>query len=231
MRNGGKTSSQAREWGKFTVEHHQERYPRWPNETMVKIIFGNYLNHSPALDARSAVLDVGCGFGNNLIPFLDLGHECHGVDIHPDMIEVTRSILAERGYRPEIKLGSNRALPFEDELFDLVLSVNTIHYESSEENVRSALEEFHRVTKPGGTVFISTVSPEHDIYRKADPVGQRLFRIKDWDFRDGQQFFFFHSDEDLGGYLEQLFGRVETGEVIERLVTSRLGFLIAVATR
>lgn len=231
MNGNEQTSSQADEWGTFTVEQRRGHYPRWPNETMVKIIFGNYLNHRPILDPGSSVLDVGCGFGNNLLPFLDMNCECHGVDIHPDMIEVTASILGERGYRPEIQLGSNRDLPYEDETFDLLLSVNTLHYEGTEEKVRSALDEFHRVVKPGGTVFVSTVSPAHDIHRKSVKVGERLFQIKDWDFRDGQQFFFFHDQEDLGGYLEGVFSRVEVGHVIESLVTSELGFLVAAATR
>ena len=198
---------------------------------MVKIIFGDYLSNRLVIDSESSVLDVGCGFGNNLLPFLDMRCECHGVDIHPDMIDVTQSILEDRGYRPTIQLGSNRDLPYEDETFDLLLSVNTLHYEGTEENIRSALEEFHRVTKPGGTVYISTVSPEHDIYRKAENVGEHLFQIRDWDFRNGQQFFFFHSDKDLGSYLEQDFSSVEVGEVVEGLVTSRLGFFIAAATR
>ena len=225
------TSPQADEWGRFTAEQKCDNYPRWPNETMLKIIFGSYLRDRPVIDPHSSVLDVGCGFGNNLLPFLDMGCTCHGVDIHPDMVDVTRSILEERGYRPTIQQGSNRDLPYEDGSFDLLLSVNTLHYEGTEENIRSALEEFHRVMKPGGMVYISTVSPEHDIHSKAENVGERLFRIRDWDFRDGQQFFFFHDEDDLSGYLAQVFSSVETGEVVEGLVTSRLGFFVAAATR
>ena len=46
--------------------------------------------------------------------------------------------------------GSNQNLPYPDAYFDLLLSVNTLHYEGTEENFLAALHEFRRVIKPGG---------------------------------------------------------------------------------
>jgi SAM-dependent methyltransferase len=39
------------------------------------------------------VLDVGCGFANNLVPFADIGCECHGVDLHPEMAATVQEIM------------------------------------------------------------------------------------------------------------------------------------------
>ena len=39
-------------------------------------------NHSkPALRVGSRILEVGCGDGGNLMPFLELGYECYGVEL------------------------------------------------------------------------------------------------------------------------------------------------------
>ena len=61
-------------WNNFNLEKSKDNYPIWPNEAMVKILFGDYLKGiKPTLESNTKVLDIGCGFGNNLIPFLVKG--------------------------------------------------------------------------------------------------------------------------------------------------------------
>jgi SAM-dependent methyltransferase len=136
-------------------------------------------------------------------------------------------IMDERGYKTKIQAGSNRALPYPDAHFDLLLSVNTLHYEGSEENFLAALKEFRRVLKPGGGVYISTVGPEHEIYRRAEMLGDHRYRIRDFDFRNGEEFFFCDSERYLQHYCEQVFETVETGRSTEKLIKLPLDFLIA----
>jgi ubiquinone/menaquinone biosynthesis C-methylase UbiE len=141
------------EWNKEILREKQEsKYPKWPNEVMLKILFGgsDYLNSPFKPQPSWRVLDIGCGFANNLVPFADIGCECHGVDLHSEMAATVQEIMDERGYKTKIQTGSNRVLPYPDGHFDLLLSVNTRHYESSEENFLAALKEFRRVMKPGG---------------------------------------------------------------------------------
>ena len=158
-------------WNKeIQREKQQRQYPKWPNEVMLKILFGgsNYLQAPFRPKPAWRVLDVGCGFANNLVPFADIGCECHGVDLTPEMAATVEEIMEERGYKTKIQAGSNRALPYPDAHFDLLLSVNTLHYEGTEENFLAALHEFRRVLKPGGGLYISTVGSEHEIYRRAE---------------------------------------------------------------
>lgn len=221
-------------WSKeFQRQSRVRQYPKWPNEAMLKVLFGgsNYLQipYKPAPDWR--VLDIGCGFANNLVPFADIGCECHGVDLHPQIAEQTQALMDERGYKVTLGVGSNRSLPFPDEHFDLLLSINTLHYEGSEQNIRAALAEFKRVLKPGGGVYISTVGPEHEIFKRAELLGNHRYRMRNYDFRDGQEFFFFESESYLRHYAEQLFPSVETGRVTEKLMKLPLDFLIALCRR
>ena len=178
------------------------------------------------------VLDVGCAMGSNLIPFADMGCDVHGIDIHPDISNNAKKIMKHRGYEGiDFKEGSNRNIPFPDNSFDLITSINTLHYEKNEEDMMLALNEFQRVLKPGGGLYISTVGPKHDIYNLSKPLGGHENLIQDFGFRTGEQFFFFDNERYLDYYLSKIFTNVETGRVTEKLMTMQLDFLISYATK
>lgn len=223
--------NQREEWNQeIRREKQAAKYPKWPNEAMVKVLFGGstYLRRPLKPESDWRVLDVGCGFGNNLVPFADMGCECHGVDIHEEMAATTQEVMDQRGFRAQFQEGSNRSLPFPDAYFDLLLSVNTLHYEGSEENILAALQEFKRVLKPGGGVYLSTVAPKHEIYKRAETMGGHRYTIRNFGFRDGQQFFFLDNQRYLEYYCRKVFEDVETGRVTEQLMNLPLDFFIAV---
>ncbi len=218
---------QSKEWAEFHVAKVEANYPKWPNEPMLKTVFGSYSANPLRPQPGWRVLDVGCGFGNNLVPFADLGCECHGVEIDPKICCMAEDILAARGYRAKVVEGQNRALPYPDAHFDLVLSVATIHYESIEANVLAALREFKRVTKPGGRVYIATAGPSHKIQQRAEVLGHHRYRIRDYDFRNGQEFFFFDNERYFEYYCKQVFERVEVGRITENLFSMTVDHMIA----
>lgn len=224
---------QKQEWNdEFKRELETGNYPKYPNEVMLKLIFGSYLVR-PVKPAKNwKVLDVGCAFGSNLIPFADHGCEVHGVDIHEDIADKAAYVMASRGYEnATFSEGTNQKIPYDDNTFDLLLSVNTIHYEGSEQDMLAALAEFRRVLKPGGAVYISTVGPKHEIYRRSVIVEGHLNEIRDFGFRTGERFFFFDNERYLHEYLSRNYEDVENGQVTEKLMTLPLDFLVAVARK
>ena len=224
---------QKTEWNnEFLRELKAEEYPKYPNEAMLKVIFGSYLRYRPILSSNMKVLDVGCAMGSNLIPFADMGCDVHGIDIHPDISNNAKKIMKHRGYEDiDFKEGSNRNIPFSDNSFDLITSINTLHYEKNEEDMMLALNEFQRVLKPGGGLYISTVGPKHEIYNLSKPLGNHENLIQDFGFRSGERFFFFDNERYLDYYLSKIFTNVETGRVTEKLMTMDLDFLISYATK
>lgn len=124
--------------------------------------------------------------------------------------EVAENALKERNYSASVVPGENRQIPHPDERFDLLLSVNTLHYETDEVKILDALKEFRRVLKPGGIAYISTVGPQHDIYRLSETLGQHRHLIQNYDFRNGEEFFF-DNQKYLAFYCGQVFSSVETG--------------------
>ena len=201
---------QSKEWAEeLKRELDRENYPQWPNETMLKVLFGSYLKKKFILPENANVLDVGCFFGNNLFPF------------------AAKIIFKNNGYDGKFTKGKNTSIPHPDNTFDLLISVNTIHYEPSRESITDAIQEFKRVLKPGGRFYISTVGTYHDIRKKAKKIKDNIYEIRDWDFRDGEIFHFFEDPRELSKYLSNFFINVEVGELTEQLMEQTLGFYLA----
>lgn len=218
------------EWvQEFVRESTIGKYPKYPNESMLKSLFGgsDYFSIAKKPQKDWRVVDVGCGFANNLLPFSDLGCECHGIDLQPKMVQIVQNIVDERGLNAKIHVGENRSIPFPDEYFDLLLSISTLHYEGCQENIIKALSEFDRVLKPGGVAYIVTTAPLHDIQMKAELIDTHRYRIQNYDFRDGAEMFFFDSEKYLEYYLRRFFPLVETGRVTEKLGNMCLDFFVA----
>ncbi len=95
------------------------------------------------LNSNSSVLDVGCGKGFMLhdlkkkIPNLKIS----GIDISKYAIENSKEEV--KNY---LKVGDAKKLPFEDNSFDIVISINTIHNLGKDECAK-ALREISRVAK------------------------------------------------------------------------------------
>ena len=224
---------QKKEWNEeFLRELSAGNVPKYPNEVMLKVVFGKYLDKPLKANSDWRVLDIGCAFGSNLIPFADMGCEIHGVDIHPEIALNATKVMHSRGYtNVKFQEGVNRKLPYPDNYFDLVLSINTLHYEGSRDMVLDALAEFERVLKPGGALYLSTVGPDHEIYKRSKLIDQHINLITNFGFRNGEEFFFFDNERYLNYFLSKYFFSVETGKVQEKLMTLQLDFLIAVARK
>ena len=219
---------QSKEWAEeLKRELDRENYPQWPNETMLKVLFGSYLKKKFILPKNANVLDVGCFFGNNLFPFAAKGANCFGVDIHENIAKKAEIIFKNNGYDGNFTKGKNTSISHQDNTFDLLISVNTIHYEPSRESITDAIQEFKRVLKPGGRFYISTVGTNHDIRKKAKKIKDNIYEIRDWDFRDGGILHFFEDPLELNKFLSNFFINVEVGELTEQLMEQTLGFYLA----
>jgi SAM-dependent methyltransferase len=115
------------------------------------------LDHSPPGKA----LDVGCGTGVLAARLADAGYDMTGADPSAGMLDRLR----ER--RPDITAvqASGTDLPFEDDSFDLVLSVATFHHIADPGAVRDTLAQMVRVSRPGGRVLVWDHNPRNLYWR------------------------------------------------------------------
>lgn len=204
----------------------------FPTELMLHVLLSERYTGWPVIVRPGAVvLDVGALHGANLAPFADRGCECHGVEVNDEMVSLTRTACAEQGIDAEIRQGLNTALPYEDGRFDILLSVNVVHYENDTAGLTAALAEYARVLKPGGRAFIVTTGPDHVVRKSADRISRNAYRLNFDDFRRGQVMAYFEDEADLKAQCAQAFRSVVTGRSLERHAQSDLDFFYALAER
>lgn len=127
--------------------------------TQVVQDFRDYYN----LRDGSKILDIGCGKGFMVYDFLKLNPnlEILGIDISNYAIKNCKEEV-----RQNLKIASCDDLPFEDNTFDLVISINTIH-NLDKDGCGKSLREINRVSKKNKFIIV-------DAYRN-DEEKKKMF--------------------------------------------------------
>lgn len=88
-----------------------------------------------------SVLDIGCGAGASLLPFLEMGLQMTGLDPSPYMLDIA---MKKIGNRADFHRGFAEDLPFEDNSFNYACLITTLEFVKDPEK---AIEEACRVAK------------------------------------------------------------------------------------
>ncbi len=129
------------------------------------------------IGSESTILDVGCGVGATACFIASkVGCRVVGVDILEKMVERSRERAARQKltHRVEFRVADAQNLPFEDNLFDAVLTESVTAFP---EDKQKAVNEYARVTKPGGyvglneTTWLKVPPPPEVIAWAAQDVG------------------------------------------------------------
>jgi ubiquinone/menaquinone biosynthesis C-methylase UbiE len=108
-----------------------------------------------------AVLDVGCGTGSLTLAAKRAagpGAVVAGIDPSPEMIERAKQKAAKAGVEVDFRVAAIEALPFDDAMFDVVLSSLMLHH-LPDEVKRRGFAEAARVLRPGGRFFAIDMAP------------------------------------------------------------------------
>ena len=122
---------------------------RWEN------IARKIINHYK-LKPGDKVLDIGCGKGFLLYDMLKLQPEIevYGIDISQYAINNCKTEIKDN-----LTLGSASKLPYENNFFDLVISINTLHNLFTYE-LELALQEIERVGKINKYICVESYKTE-----------------------------------------------------------------------
>ena len=207
--------NKSKDWTSFHLKSViHRRYPKYPQELMLKTIFGRYSELNIPIKKKSKILDVGCGFGNNLIPFIDLGCVVRGVEIDKVICDITQKILKKKFLKKDIRIlvGHNRSIPFKNNFFDLLMT-NTLHYENNLNDINVALDEYCRVIKKNKFLYITTTGSKSDFFKKTKKVSNNIYQINDKKdkIRFGKNFFFFQNEKFFKKTLSKHFSKVILG--------------------
>ena len=110
------------------------------------------------LTSRSSVLDVGCAKGFMLHDLLELIPDItvSGVDISDYAIENAMDDI-----KSKIQVADAKNLPFPDNSFDVVISINTIH-NLDRYDCAQALREIERVSRTGSFITVDAYRNEEE---------------------------------------------------------------------
>ena len=130
------------------------------------------------LTKESSVLDVGCAKGFMLHDMAELipGIIVKGIDISQYAID--NAIEDMKGH---VQTGDARELPFEDNSFDVVISVTTVHNFDRKECIQ-ALQEIERVSQ--GKSFITVDAYRNDEEKVAmnawNLTAKTILHVEEW---------------------------------------------------
>jgi ubiquinone/menaquinone biosynthesis C-methylase UbiE len=97
------------------------------------------------------VLDAGCGDGAYAIAAANLGARVTACDLSPSMIAEAKHRAKEAGVHVDFHVGDLAALPYPDDMFDVVLAVTVLCFVPE---ATAALRELSRVLAPGGRLVL-----------------------------------------------------------------------------
>lgn len=124
------------------------------------------------------ILDVGCAKGYMVYDFKRQypGLEIHGVDI---------SEYAIKNCHPEVKdnlqVGKAESLKFEDNYFDLVISINTVH-NLELKDCAASIKEISRVSKGNSFITVDAYNSDEEKERmfKWNLTAKTIMSTNDW---------------------------------------------------
>ena len=140
-------------------------------------VMPTFQNHW-CLSSESSVLDVGCAKGfmlydmSRLIP----GISVKGVDISDYAINHGKEEIQEY-----LQVADARELPFNDNTFDVVISINTVH-NLEEEECATALQEIERVSRGNSFITVDAFRDEEEKERmfKWNLTARTIKHVDDW---------------------------------------------------
>ncbi len=130
------------------------------------------------LTESSSVLDVGCAKGFMLYDLVQIlpGIEVKGVDISQYAIDHVID-----GMKDRVQVADAKALPFEDESFDVVFSINTVH-NLEEKECAKALQEIERISIQNS--YITVDAYRNDVEKERmeawNLTAKTIMSVKNW---------------------------------------------------
>lgn len=108
------------------------------------------------------VLEIGCGLGTDGAQFAEAGADYTGVDLTDAAVELARKQFELFGFPGKFQTADAENLAFADNSFDLVYSHGVLHHTPE---TQKAIQEVHRVLRPGGRAVVMLYHRDSYNYR------------------------------------------------------------------
>lgn len=137
-----------------------KRYDEWYKTPLGSFVdsleFNLILKHCDKILGKR-ILDIGCGTGNYSVRFANLGAHVTGIDSSEEMLSMAKNKTKDSILPIHFHKAEAESLPFEDDSFDLVISVNSLEFVNDQ---TSCFKESYRVLKKGGKAIFCVLNDE-----------------------------------------------------------------------
>jgi len=120
------------------------------------------------------VLDLGCGAGRHTIPLVQAGHDVHGLDSSAAGLECLGRKLRELELSAHLIQHEMKTLPYPDEFFDALLSIQVIHH-ATLSKIQQTVSEIDRVVRLGGLIWITVPASKNEPSLHQDEIEPGTF--------------------------------------------------------
>ncbi|HET6319404.1 MAG TPA: class I SAM-dependent methyltransferase [Chloroflexota bacterium] len=107
------------------------------------------------------VLEIGCGMGTDLAQFVRGGAITFGLDLTTRHLGIARARLELEGVSPRLVRADAECLPIRSGSLDVVYSFGVLHHTPG---IEAAIQEIHRVLRPGGTFLLGLYHRDSAFY-------------------------------------------------------------------
>lgn len=114
-----------------------------------------YIQQVKPVDASTKVLEIGCGEGGNLKPFLDMGCVVTGIDLSEYKIGNAHTFFEYHPNKHHLHLLSQDIYEISEDAdftFDLIILRDTIEHIPDQDRIMDRMKTF---LKPGGVIFFA----------------------------------------------------------------------------
>jgi len=147
-----------------------------------KIALGNLKAMGEKLKEIEApkVFDAGCGWGRVSKKLQDHTHvkdlEIVGTDLNKLSLQYGRTVNKDAAFfRSDIQ-----ALPFKNQVFDIILSSGVIHEVKSMKGRSKTIKEFSRILKPNGALYMIDAFTESRVISAFTFIMQHIIHEVEW---------------------------------------------------
>lgn len=142
-----------------------------PNTFVIKLV--------PILKKKKSkrILDLGCGAGRHLVYLGKRGFVVVGSDLSPSALKLSQERLEKEKVKNYTLIEHNMTrIPFPNNHFDAVISINVLHHDKLK-NIKRTVDEVRRILKKNGLFLATVISPKSPKYKRGKEIEKDTFIV------------------------------------------------------